>query len=337
ARKDLGVISFQAEDEIAGICSAIGASFSGYLAVTTTSGPGLALKSEAIGLAVMAELPLVVVDVQRGGPSTGLPTKTEQSDLFQALYGRNGECPVVVMAATSPSDCFRYAFEAARIAIEHMTPVLLLTDGYLANGSEPWKIPEMESLPSITPPYHLPASGEYIPYRRDEKRLNRYWAIPGIPGLEHRIGGLEKTIRGTVSYVPENHEYMVKMRDEKVKKVSEKIPDLEVFGDNDGDLLLTGWGGTYGHLLTAVKEMRAEGYRISLAGFNYINPLPANTAEVFGRFRKIAVCELNLGQFADYLRMKQQNFRYYQLNKVQGLPFTVKEIKEFCIKLLEEK
>lgn len=337
ARKDLGVISFQAEDEIAGICSAIGASFSGYLAVTTTSGPGLALKSEAIGLAVMAELPLVVVDVQRGGPSTGLPTKTEQSDLFQALYGRNGECPVVVMAATSPSDCFRFAFEAARIAIEHMTPVLLLTDGYLANGSEPWKIPEMEALPSVTPPYHQPASGEYIPYRRDEKRLNRYWAIPGIPGQEHRIGGLEKTIKGTVSYVPENHEYMVKMRDEKVKRVLEKVPDLEVFGDKDGDLLLTGWGGTYGHLLTAVKELRAEGYRISLAGFNYINPLPANTADVFKRFKKIAVCELNLGQFADYLRMKMQDFRYYQLNKVQGLPFTVREIKEFCIKLLEEK
>jgi len=337
ARKDLGVISFQAEDEIAGICSAIGASFAGYLAVTTTSGPGLALKSEAIGLAVMAELPLVIVDVQRGGPSTGLPTKTEQSDLFQALYGRNGECPVVVMAAISSSDCFRMAFEAARIAVEHMTPVLLLTDGYLANGSEPWKIPDMESLPSINPPYPQPDHGEYIPYRRNEKRLNRYWAVPGTPGLEHRIGGLEKTIRGTVSYVPENHEYMVKMRDEKVKKVSEKVPDIEVFGDAEGDLLLTGWGGTYGHLLTAVRELRAEGYRISLAGFNYINPLPANTAEVFGKFRKIAVCELNLGQFADYLRMKLQEFRYHQLNKVQGLPFTVKEIKEFCIKLLEEK
>lgn len=337
ARKDLGVISFQAEDEIAGICSAIGASFAGCLAVTTTSGPGLALKSEAIGLAVMAELPLVIVDVQRGGPSTGLPTKTEQADFLQALFGRNGECPVVVIAASSPSDCFHYAYEAARIALEHMTPVLLLTDGYLANGSEPWMIPRLSDLPDIKPPFAEKTSDQYIPYKRDEKRHTRYWAIPGIPGMEHRVGGLEKTIKGTVSYVPENHEYMVKIRDEKVKKVSEKVPDLTVYGDETGDLLVVGWGSTYGHLLTAVKELRSEGYKIGLACFNYLYPLPANVKNILSRYKKIVVCEINLGQFADYLRMKYQEFRYYQINKVQGLPFTVKELKENCIKLLEEK
>ncbi|MGQ9619486.1 MAG: 2-oxoacid:acceptor oxidoreductase subunit alpha [Bacteroidales bacterium] len=337
ARKDLGVTSFQAEDEIAGICSAIGASFSGHLAVTTTSGPGLALKSEAIGLAVMAELPLVIVDVQRGGPSTGLPTKTEQTDLMQSLFGRNGECPVVVLAASTPSNCFQYAYEAARIAIEHMTPVILLSDGYLGNGSEPWQIPQMSDLPDIRPPYAYKTSEPYIPYKRDDKRLARYWAIPGIPGLEHRIGGLEKTIKGTVSYVPENHEYMVKIRDEKVKRVAEKVPELKVYGEEKGDLLVVGWGGTYGHIFTAVKELRTEGYKISLACFNYINPLPGNVRDIFSKFRKIVVCEINLGQFAGFLRMKFQEFIYYQINKIQGLPFTVKEIKDSCIKLLEEK
>lgn len=337
ARKDLGVISFQGEDEIAGICSAIGASFAGCLAVTSTSGPGLALKTEGIGLAVMAELPLVIVDVQRGGPSTGLPTKTEQADLMQALFGRNGECPVVVLAASTPTDCFHYAYQAAKIAIEHMTPVLLLSDSYLANGSEPWHIPKMSELPDIKPPYARKENEPYIPYKRDEKRLNRYWAIPGTPGMEHRIGGLEKTIKGTVSYVPENHEYMVKMRDEKVKRVAEKIPPLNVYGDETGDLLLVGWGSTYGHMLTSVKELREEGYNVSLACFNYIYPLPSNVRDVFSKFKKIAVCEINLGQFANYLRMNFQQFHFYQINKVQGLPFTVKEIKENCIKLLEIK
>ncbi len=336
-RKDLGVISFQAEDEIAGICSAIGASFAGCLAVTSTSGPGLALKSEAIGLAVMAELPLVIVDVQRGGPSTGLPTKTEQTDLFQALFGRNGECPVVVIAASTPTNCFNFAYEACRIALEHMTPVLLLTDGYLANGSEPWLIPDMTSLPEIRPNFAVKGTEPYMPYKRDEKRVARYWAIPGTPELEHRIGGLEKTIKGTVSYVPDNHEYMVKIRDEKVKRVSEKVKDLEVFGDQSGDLLLVGWGSTYGHIFTAVKELRSEGYKVGLASFNYINPLPGNVKDVFSRFKKIAVVELNMGQFAGYLRMKYQEFKYYQINKIQGLPFTIKEIKENSVKLLKEK
>lgn len=335
ARKDLGVKSFQAEDEIAGICTAIGASFAGNLAVTSTSGPGLALKSEAIGLAIMTELPLVIVNVQRGGPSTGLPTKTEQSDLMQALYGRNGESPVVVLAASTPSDCFRFAFEAGRIALEHMVPVILLTDGFIANGTEPWRVPSMSDLPAIKPPFAKPEDGEYIPYKRDEEWLNRRWAIPGTPGLEHRIGGLEKTIKGTVSYIPENHEHMVRMRSEKVARVVAKIPDIEVTGSQEGDLLLIGWGGTYGHLLTAVREMTAEGKKVGLAHFNYINPLPANSAEVFSRFKKLVVAELNAGQFVNYLRMNFQEHRFSQINKVQGLPFTIVEIKEHCNKLLE--
>lgn len=335
ARKDLGVKSFQAEDEIAGICTAIGASFAGKLAVTTTSGPGLALKSEALGLAVMTELPIVVVNVQRGGPSTGLPTKTEQSDLMQALYGRNGESPVVVLAASTPTDCFRFAFEAARIALEHMVPVVLLTDGFLANGTEPWKIPSMKDLPEIHPPFAKESDGEYIPYERDEKLLNRRWAVPGMVGMEHRIGGLEKTIRGAVSYIPVNHEHMTRMRSEKVAKVVAKIPPLELVGDDQGELLLVGWGGTHGHLLTAVREMREEGMSVSLAHFNYINPLPSNTAEVLGRFRKILVAELNSGQFANYLRINFEKIEFKQLNKVQGLPFTISEIKEKCKKILE--
>jgi 2-oxoglutarate ferredoxin oxidoreductase subunit alpha len=337
ARKDLGVKSFQAEDEIAGICTAIGASFAGLLAVTSTSGPGLALKSEAIGLAVMAELPLVVINVQRGGPSTGLPTKTEQSDLLQALYGRNGECPVVVIAASAPSDCFNYAFEAARIAMEHMTPVLLLTDGYLANGTEPWRIPSMKDLPKINPPFADKKEIPFLPYKRDCETLARSWAFPGTPGLEHRIGGLEKTLKGTVSYIPENHEMMVKFRADKVAKVADKIPDMKVWGEESGDLLVVGWGGTRGYLITAVRELQAEGYKVGLANFNYINPLPKNVHQIFSRFKKIVVAELNTGQFAGYLRMKYQEFSYFQINKVQGHPFTIKEIKEKCIKLLEDK
>lgn len=337
ARKDIGVKSFQAEDEIAGICSALGASFAGNLAVTSTSGPGLALKSEAIGLAVMAELPIVVVNVQRGGPSTGLPTKTEQADLMQALYGRNGESPVVVIAASTPSDCFHYAFESARIALEHMTPVLLLTDGFIANGSEPWRLPTMSDLPEIKPPIAVKSDGPFLPYKRDARRLARSWAIPGTPGLEHRIGGLEKTIKGTVSYIPENHEDMIKIRAEKVERVAEKIPDLKVYGKESGDLLVVGWGGSYGHLITSVRELQAEGHKVSLANFNYIKPFPKNVRDVFKNFKKIVVCEINMGQFADYLRINYQEFTYEQLNKVQGLPFTVKEIKDKCIILLEEK
>jgi len=337
ARKDLGVKSFQAEDEIAGICTALGASFAGNLAITSTSGPGLALKSEAIGLAVMAELPIVIVNVQRGGPSTGLPTKTEQSDLMQALYGRNGECPVVVIAASTPSDCFNFAFQAAKIAVEHMTPVLLLTDSYLANGSEPWRIPEMKDLPGIKPPFADRKEIPFLPYKRDCETLARSWAVPGTPGLEHRIGGLEKTMKGTVSYIPENHEQMVRFRADKVAKVANSIPDLEVYGEKSGDLLVVGWGGSRGYLLTAVRELQAEGRKISLANINYINPMPKNVREVFNKFRKIVVAELNMGQFADYLRIKYQEFSYYQINKVQGIPFTIKEIKDNCINLLEGK
>lgn len=337
ARKDLGVKSFQAEDEIAGICSALGASFAGDLAVTSTSGPGLALKSEAIGLAVMTELPIVIVDVQRGGPSTGLPTKTEQSDLFQALYGRNGECPVVVIAASTPSNCFHFAFEAARIALEHMTPVLFLSDSYLANGSEPWKIPAMKDLPKIEPPFADKKETPFLPYKRDSETLARYWAIPGTEGLEHRIGGLEKTDKGTVSYDPENHEFMIRIRAEKVERVANKIPDLTVFGENSGDVLVVGWGGSFGYLITAVRELQTEGYKVSMVNFNYINPMPRNVRNIFSKFKKIVVCELNLGQLAGYLRMKYQEFNYEQLNKVQGVPFTIGEIKEKCIKMLEVK
>lgn len=335
-RKDLGVKAFQAEDEIAGICSAIGASFAGNLAATTTSGPGLSLKTEAIGLAVIAELPLVIVDVQRGGPSTGLPTKTEQADLLQALFGRHGESPVVVIAASTPSNCFHYAFQAAKIALEHMTPVILLTDGFLANGSEPWKIPDMRDLPEINPPIVPEGTENYQPYRRLNDFMVRGWAIPGTKGLEHRIGGLEKmAITGTVSYVPENHQVMVNERETKVERVVEVIPDLKVLGEERGDLLLIGWGGTYGHLYTAFRELRKEGYKLSFVHFNYLRPLPKNTLHVLKSFKKRLVCELNLGQLAKYLRMKFEGIDFLQYNKVQGLPFTVSELKEQIIKVLE--
>lgn len=335
ARKDLGVKTFQAEDEIAGIASAIGASFAGDLAITTTSGPGLALKSEAIGLAVMAELPLVVVNVQRGGPSTGLPTKTEQSDLLQALYGRNGESPVVVVAASTPSDCFWYAFKSAKIALERMVPVILLTDGFLGNGSEPWKIPAMAELPSITPRFAKNAES-FKPYKRDAATLSRDWAIPGMAGFEHRIGGLEKNETGTVSHDPQNHQVNCEIREQKVKNVVDMVPDLEICGDSEGKVLMVGWGGTYGHLISAVRELRKEGRDVSLAHFNYIKPLPKNTAEVFSKYEKILVCELNLGQFAAYLRNEVPQFAYHQANKVKGLPFTIDELKQSVYKLLEE-
>ncbi len=338
-RKDLGVKTLQAEDEIAGICTSIGAAFAGSFAVTTTSGPGLSLKSEAIGLAVMTELPLVIVNVQRGGPSTGLPTKTEQADLLQALWGRNGECPLVVIAGSTPSDCFNYAFYASKIALEHMTPVMLLTDGFIANGSEPWKIPSMADYPRITPPIvHKAPEGGYFTYARDEKRLARNWAIPGTKGLEHRVGGLEKDfLKGSVSHDPMNHERMVKVRAEKVARVVDFIPKQTVMGDKHAELLVVGWGGTRGHLETAVQELQAEGKSVALAHFNYINPLPKNTRDVLKRYKKIVVCELNEGQFANYLRMNFQEFEYLQFNKVQGLPFTAVGLKEEFNRLLEEK
>lgn len=333
-RKDLGVKSLQCEDEIAGICTSIGAAFAGDLAVTTTSGPGLALKSEAIGLAVMTELPLVIVDVQRGGPSTGLPTKPEQTDLMQALWGRNGESPLVVMSATSPSGCFDAAFWASKIALEHMTPVILLTDGYIANGSEPWKIPSMKEYPAITPP--IAAEGEvYQPYERDEERLARRWGIPGTKGLEHRIGGLEKdSLKGSPSHDPLNHQRMTDLRAAKVAKVADYIPNLKVEGDEEGDLLVVGWGGTYGHLLLTVQELQKEGKKVSLAHFSYINPLPKNTEEVLSKFKKIVVCELNMGQFANYLRMNFPHINVMQYNKVQGLPFTVAELYDKFTRVL---
>jgi 2-oxoglutarate ferredoxin oxidoreductase subunit alpha len=334
ARKDLGVKTLQAEDEIAGICTAIGASFAGNLAVTTTSGPGLALKGEALGLAVMAELPLVVVDVQRSGPSTGLPTKTEQSDLMQALYGRNGESPAVVMAASSPSDCFNAAFWAAKIAVEHMTPVVLLTDGYIANGSEPWKIPSMKDYPAIAPPI-APEGETYLPYRRDAQRLARRWGIPGAKGLEHRVGGLEKdALKGSISHDPENHQKMTDLRAAKVAKVADFIPDLKVVGEPSGDLLVVGWGGTYGHLLSAVAQLQSSGKKVSLAHFGYLNPLPKNTEAVLSQFKNIAVCELNMGQFASLLRTKLPHIPVQQYNKVQGLPFTVSELVQKFSELL---
>lgn len=333
-RKDLGVKTFQAEDEIAGICTSIGAAFAGRLAVTSTSGPGFALKSEALGLSVMAELPLVVVNVQRGGPSTGLPTKTEQSDLLQTLYGRNGESPVVVIAASTPSDCFYYAYLSAKIALERMVPVVLLTDGFLGNGSEPWRVPTMDELPSITP--RIAKNPElFKAYGRDPETLAREWAFPGMEGFQHRIGGLEKNVTGGVSHDPENHQKNSDLRAEKVEKVAEMLPELEVYGEPEGDLLVVGWGGTYGHMISSVRTMQEEGKKVSLAHFNYIKPLPSNTAEVFSKFKKVVVCELNNGQFASYLRDKVPGINYYQVNKLKGLPFSVHELVENFEKLLE--
>jgi 2-oxoglutarate/2-oxoacid ferredoxin oxidoreductase subunit alpha len=334
-RKDLGVKSFQAEDEIAGVCTAIGASFAGYLGITSTSGPGLALKSEAIGLAVMAELPLVVVNVQRGGPSTGLPTKTEQSDLMQALWGRSGESPVVVIAASTPSDCFYYAYMAAKISLERMTPVLLLTDGFLGNGSEPWKIPTMADMPAITTRIAKDPS-TFKPYRRTDDTLAREWAIPGMEGFEHRIGGLEKDENGSANQVPENHQLMCEIRANKVARCVDLVPDLQTEGCPEGDVLIVGWGGTFGHLVSATRDLTEKGKKVGLAHFNYINPLPANTAEIFSKYKKIVVCELNMGQFSAYLRYMLPQFAYLQYNKIQGLPFSVEEIKENVLKIMED-
>ena len=337
-RKDLGVKAVQMEDEIAGVCSAIGASFAGNLAVTSTSGPGLALKSEGIGLAVMAELPLVVIDVQRSGPSTGLPTKTEQTDLMQALYGRNGESPVAVVAPVSPTDCFTMAFEASRIAIEHMTPVILLTDAFIGNGSSAWRIPEADEYPEIKPPY-LPADriaqGGWQPYERREDNKVRHWAIPGTEGATHRLGGLEKDARtGAISNDPENHERMIATRREKIARIANDIPELEVIGPDDAEVLLMGWGGTYGHLRTAATEMCRQGKKIAFAQLRYINPLPANTGEVLSRYKKVIVAELNTGMLADYLQARFPKVEIERINKIQGQPFLVEEVMEAVDKIM---
>ena len=324
-RKDQNVMAVQAEDEIAGVCTAIGAAFAGDLACTSTSGPGLSLKSEAIGLAVMAELPLVVVDVQRGGPSTGLPTKTEQTDLLQALYGRNGECPAVVLAASSSANCFDFAYEACRLALENMTPVILLTDTYLANGTALWRVPKMAELPAIHPqsvPEEL--KGKFNPALRDERGV-RYWAFPGMEGYEHRNIGLERDAqRGTISTNPENHETMVRARQAKIAQIANRIPDLKIQGNAESDTLLVGWGSTEGHLHAAANELNC-----ALAQFNYICPLPRNTREVLSRYKRIIVCELNTGQFASYLRAQIPGIEFEQYNEIQGQPFAVERIVKF--------
>jgi len=335
--KSLGVRSFQAEDEIAGICSAIGASFAGCLGVTTTSGPGLSLKSEAMGLAVITELPLVIVDVQRAGPSTGMPTKSEQSDLLQALYGRNGEAPMIIIAASSPADCFYAAFETAKLTLEYMTPAILLTDGYIGFGSELFKIPKMKDLPAIHPPI-AKENTKYLPYDRDPETLVRKWAIPGTEGLRHRIGGLEKTNgAGLVSTDPHNHELMVKIRDEKIQKIASHIPEQDVYGDTNDDLLVVSWGGTHGVVRKAVEEARIAGEKIAHAHFRYIYPLPKNTREILASYKKILVCELNNGQFVKYLRITFPEIPYLQKNKIQGLPFTIQELREEFTNILKSK
>lgn len=325
--KSLGVMTVQCEDEISGCASAVGASFAGALAVTSTSGPGICLKSEAMNLAVIMELPLVVLDVQRGGPATGLPTKSEQTDLLQVLFGRNGESPMPVLAATSPTDCFECAYMASKIALEHMTPVVLLTDAFVANGSAAWKLPKLADYPAIVPPYVRPEmQGSWTPYQRDEKTGSRYWAIPGTEGFTHILGGLEKDNKtGAISTDPENHDLMTHLRAEKIAKI--EVPDVEVEGDkDDAELLIVGFGGTYGHLHAAMDELRATGKKVALAHFKFINPLPKNTAEVMKRYKKVVVAEQNMGQFAGYLRMKVDGFVPYQFNQVKGQPFLVNEL-----------
>lgn len=337
--KNFGIKTFQAEDEIAAITSAIGAAFGGSLAITTSSGPGIALKTEAIGLATVLELPIVIVNVQRGGPSTGLPTKTEQADLLQAMYGRNGECPVAIVAAQSPTDCFDAAFEACRIAVEHMVPVFLLTDGYIANGSEPWKFPTTADLPTIKAAYSKPEDkkdGKFLPYERDEK-LSRPWAIPGTPGLEHRIGGLEKQNgTGNISYDPANHEFMIHLRAEKIERIADYIPDQALDnGPEKGDLLIMGWGGTYGALKTATRDLLAEGYSVAHAHLRHLNPMPKNLGNMLKNYKQVLIPELNSGQLIKIIRDK-----YFidakGLNKVQGLPFTTIEVKNKVKELISK-
>ena len=326
--KSLGVTTVQCEDEIAGCASSLGAAFGGALAVTSTSGPGICLKSEAMNLAVIMELPLVVLDVQRGGPATGLPTKSEQTDLLQCLYGRNGESPMPVIAATSPTDCFYAAFDAAKMALEHMTPVVLLTDAYIANGSGAFKLPDLAKMDSINPPY-VPEElkGTWTPYMRAENGT-RYWAVPGREGFQHILGGLEKDDKtGAISTAPENHDLMTRKRAQKIANI--EVPDLEVIGDkDDAELLIVGFGSTYGHLHSAMDELRAQGKKVALAQFRYINPLPKNTAEVLTKYPKVVVAEQNMGQLAGYLRMKVDNFVPAQFNQVKGQPFVVNELVE---------
>lgn len=337
--KALGVKTVQAEDEIAGITTAIGASYAGALGVTSTSGPGLALKSEALGYAVITELPLLLIDVMRGGPSTGLPTKSEQTDLMQALYGRNGESPLVVMAATTPTDCFDTAFEAAQIALEHMTPVILLTDAYLGNGASAWRIPDLSTYPEIKPPYvesNYQGEKPWKPYFRDPESYVRYWAIPGVEGFTHRVGGLEKDSEtGVISTDPRNHARMVGYRKEKIARIAHRLPQQEIIGDEDAELLVIGWGSTYGHILSAVEEIRAAGRKIAMTHFKYINPLPSNTAELIKRFEKVVVVEQNLGQFAAYLSGQIGGLDLYKVNKVEGQPLKVREIADHLLHILD--
>jgi 2-oxoglutarate/2-oxoacid ferredoxin oxidoreductase subunit alpha len=323
--KNFGVKTFQAEDEIAAMCAAVGASFTGQLALTGTSGPGLALKSEAIGLAVMTELPVVIIDVQRGGPSTGLPTKTEQADLLQAMFGRNGECPVAIVAASTPADCFEMAVEAFRIAVRHMLPVIYLTDGYLGNGAEPWKLPTFDDLPKFGVKFTTEAEG-FLPYVRDPETLARNWAIPGTPGLEHRVGGLEKAdITGNVSYDPENHMHMVLTRAEKVARIADDIPELEVYGEPTGRLLVIGWGSTYGAITSAVEEMQRRGKAVSSIHLRHLNPFPRNLGDLLGRFDRVLVPELNMGQLCMLLRAKYL-VPAISYPKVKGKPFKISEL-----------
>ena len=335
--KSLGVITVQCEDEISGCASAVGASFAGALAVTSTSGPGICLKSEAMNLAVIMELPLVVLDVQRGGPATGLPTKSEQTDLLQVLFGRNGESPMPVLAATSPTDCFEAAYQASKIALEHMTPVVLLTDAFVANGSGAWKLPKLAEYPAINPPYVQPEmQGSWTPYQRNPETGVRYWAVPGTEGFTHILGGLEKDCKtGAISTDPENHDLMTRLRAEKVAKI--EVPDVEVMGDADeAELLIVGFGGTYGHLHAAMDELREQGKKVALAHFKFINPLPKNTADVMKRYKKVVVAEQNMGQFAAYLRMKVDGFVPYQFNQVKGQPFRVNELVNAFTEIMEK-
>lgn len=336
--KSMGVVTMQAEDEIAGCASAVGAAYAGALACTSTSGPGICLKSEAINLAVITELPLVIIDVQRGGPSTGLPTKSEQTDLLQALYGRNGESPIPVITATSPTNCFDAAYQACKIAVEHMTPVILLTDAFIANGSAAWKLPDLNAYPEIVPPYVTPEMQEgWTPYKRNPENDVRYWAVPGTPGFTHRIGGLEKSAAtGAISNDPANHHSMVETRARKIAGIAECIPAQQVEGDNDADLLIVGFGGTYGHLCEAMQQMRSEGKKVALAHFEFINPLPKNTEEILRKYRKVVVAEQNMGQFAGYLRSKFQNLELHQYNEVKGQPFAVASLVEAFTKIMEE-
>ncbi len=333
--KSLGVTTVQCEDEISGCASALGASFAGALAVTSTSGPGICLKSEAMNLAVIMELPLVVIDVQRGGPATGLPTKSEQTDLLQVLFGRNGESPMPVLAALSPTDCFDAAYDAARIALEHMTPVVLLTDAFVANGSAAFRLPDLNEYPEIHPHY-VPEElrGTWTPYQRDPETGARYWAVPGREGFTHILGGLEKdNATGAISTNPENHDLMTRLRAEKVARIS--VPDLEVQGDkDDAELLIVGFGSTYGHLHAAMDELRAQGHKVALAQFRYINPLPANTAEVLRRYPRVVVAEQNCGQLAAYLRMRIDGFAPEQYNEVKGQPFVVSELTSYLTQQL---